>query len=125
MIDHGISVGVERINSWAYLRIKAWGNPNGADYKRVLPLLEDSLEGIAEHHAKALVDVRNLEQSSASALWEEFKFGIRHQGQFAKVAVLGDEDKMSWIFKAIDEFTSAEVEYFDSEAQTLAWLEVD
>ena len=48
IVRHGFSVGIERSSNHYYLYIKAIGKLTHEDYKVIVPMIENALEGISD-----------------------------------------------------------------------------
>ncbi|WP_323845474.1 STAS/SEC14 domain-containing protein [Microbulbifer magnicolonia] len=119
---HGISIGIERTGSDYFLYLKAIGRLTHEDYERLTPLLESALEGVREPRIKALIDARDFEGWELRAAWDDFKLGLKHGSEFARVAVLGDEKWQEIATHIAAWFVSGEVRYFEESDEALEWL---
>ena len=57
---HGITIGIERINSDFFLTLKLSGKLSHEDYEKITPMLDSALMEVKQPHIKALVDVTEL-----------------------------------------------------------------
>ena len=81
------------------------------DYRKFFP----EIERLMEEHGKTriflqLVDFRGW---SASALWEDVKFDVRHFDDIERLAVVGDHKWQKGMPSFAKPFTKAEVRDFD------------
>jgi len=88
---HGLSIGIERINSSFFLKLKATGKLTHEDYKIIDPLIDAALNGIKQPKIKALIDGTELEGWELQAAWDDFKLGLKHNNEFEKIAIYGNK----------------------------------
>jgi len=119
---HGLSIGIERINSDFFLTLKASGKLTHHDYETITPMIDSALAEVKQPKIKALIDGTELEGWELRAAWDDFKLGLKHGNQFEKIAIYG---KKSWQKMAAtigSWFISGEVKYFENEDSAIEWL---
>ena len=119
---HGITIGIERINSDFFLTLKLSGKLSHEDYEKITPMLDSALMEVKQPHIKALVDVTELKGWELRAAWDDFKLGLNHGTQFVKIAIYGNQNWLEMATKIGSWFVSGEAKYFVSEAAALVWL---
>ena len=119
---HGITIGIERINSDFFLTLKLSGKLSHEDYEKITPMLDSALMTVKQPHIKALVDVTELKGWELRAAWDDFKLGLNHGTQFVKIAIYGNQNWLAMATKIGSWFVSGEAKYFDNEAGALVWL---
>ena len=119
---HGITLGIERINSDFFLTLKLSGKLSHEDYEKITPMLDSALMTVKQPHIKALVDVTELKGWELRAAWDDFKLGLNHGTQFVKIAIYGNQNWLEMATKIGSWFVSGEAKYFDNEAGALVWL---
>ena len=119
---HGITIGIERINSDFFLTLKLSGKLSHEDYEKITPMLDSALMEVKQPHIKALVDVTELKGWELRAAWDDFKLGLNHGTQFVKIAIYGNQNWLEMATKIGSWFVSGEAKYFESEAGALVWL---
>lgn len=120
---HGISVGIERIADHFYLSLKANGKLTHDDYERIVPTIEASLNSVENPHIKAIVDIREFEGwDEIAAVWDELRFGLAHNSEFEKIAIIGKENWHKIATKVASWFTSGEIRYFEDLDEALNWI---
>ena len=119
---HGITIGIERINSDFFLTLKLSGKLSHEDYEKITPMLDSALMTVKQPHIKALVDVTELKGWELRAAWDDFKLGLNHGTQFVKIAIYGNQNWLEMATKIGSWFVSGEAKYFDNEAGALVWL---
>ena len=119
---HGITIGIERINSDFFLTLKLSGKLSHEDYEKITPMLDSALMTVKQPHIKALVDVTELKGWELRAAWDDFKLGLNHGTKFVKIAIYGNQNWLEMATKIGSWFVSGEAKYFDNEAGALVWL---
>ncbi|MCX2784128.1 STAS/SEC14 domain-containing protein [Microbulbifer thermotolerans] len=119
---HGISIGLERIDSEFFLYVKAIGRLTHEDYERITPLLDYALQGIKDPKVKALVDVEDFEGWELRAAWDDFKLALKHGNEFSRIAVVGEEKWQKVAARIASWFLSGDVQYFEEHDDALHWL---
>ncbi|WP_193161734.1 SpoIIAA family protein [Microbulbifer hainanensis] len=119
---HGISIGVERIDSEFFLYFKAIGRLTHDDYAQITPLIDFALQEVKAPQVKALMDIREFEGWELRAAWDDFKLGLKHGNEFIRVALLGDEKWQKTAARIANWFIAGEVRYFEDHDEALDWL---
>lgn len=119
---HGLSVGIERTDDTFFLSLSAQGKLTHADYEKITPMIDSALEGVKDPKVYALIDGSQLEGWEPRAAWDDFKLGLKHGGEFEKIAIYGQKHWQEVLAKVGSWFISGEVRYFEDEAEALAWL---
>lgn len=107
------------------LVVRASGKLTKEDYRHFVPEVERL---IGQHGSlRILFHLQDFHGWTIGALWQDFKFGVKHFRNLARLAVVGDkpwEHRMTIVCRP---FTMAKVRYFDkSEAdQAEAWLQAN
>jgi hypothetical protein len=120
---HGLSIGIERVGNEFFLSLKAIGKLTHEDYKTITPMIDSALEGVKDPKVKAFFDGTELEGWELRAAWDDFKLGLKHGGEFDKIAILGNKKWQEYTSKIGSWFVSGEVKYFEDESEALAWLQ--
>ena len=104
------------------LNVKLSGKLTAQDYGHFLP----EIDRLIRQHGKirVLVWMHDFHGWALSALWEDFKFSIRHFAHIERLAFVGDrkwEAAVAWMCKP---FTLAKVHYFDEARadEAIAWI---
>ena len=123
MMRHGLSIGIERIGNDFFLSLKAVGKLTHADYEIINPMIDSALAGIKSPRIKVLVDGSELEGWELRAAWDDFKLGLKHGGEFDKVAIFGNKKWQEYSAKIGSWFISGEVKYFEDLNEALSWIQ--
>jgi hypothetical protein len=54
---HGLSIGIERVNSEFFLTLKAVGTLQHSDYEVIVPMIDSALAGVKDAKAKVFLMV--------------------------------------------------------------------
>jgi hypothetical protein len=119
---HGLSIGIERVDSNIYLSLKAIGKLSHEDYQTITPMLDAALKGINNPKIKAIFDVTEMQGWELRAAWDDFKLGLNHGSEFEKIALYGNKHWPEVISPSGSWFISGEVEYFEDHSQAVSWL---
>ena len=120
---HGLSIGIERVADNIYLSLKAVGKLTHEDYETITPMIDSALDGVKEAKVKVLIDGTELEGWELRAAWDDFKLGLKHGGEFEKIAIYGNKNWQEITAKICSWFISGEVKYFENYDGALAWLD--
>ena len=122
---HGITIGIERVDSDFFLTLKLSGKLTHEDYEKITPMLDAALVEVKQPHIRALIDLTELEGWEVRAAWDDFKLGVKHGTQFVKIAIYGNKNWQEMAAKIGSWFVSGDAKYFDNEAAALDWLNED
>lgn len=122
ILKHGLSIGINRVESDFFLFLKAVGKLTHNDYEEITPMLDSALKSINNPKIKAFVDVTELEGWEVRAMWDDFKLGLKHGSEFSKIALLGNKKWEEYISKVGSWFISGEIKYFEDEKEAFEWL---
>ncbi|RLA24852.1 MAG: STAS/SEC14 domain-containing protein [Gammaproteobacteria bacterium] len=120
---HGLSIGIERVDSEFFLSLKATGKLTHADYQKINPMIDSALEGVKDPQIKAFIDGSELQGWELRAAWDDFKLGLKHGNEFSKIAIFGNKKWQEYTAKIGSWFISGEVKFFEDSDQALAWLQ--
>lgn len=119
---HGLSVGIERVDSNIYLLIKAIGKLTHEDYEIITPMLDSAVACVRQPKVNALVDGTELEGWEMRAAWDDFRLGLKHGNEFHKIAIFGNRRWQQIVARVGSWFTSGEIRYFDEFDEAIDWL---
>lgn len=120
---HGLSIGMERINSRFFLSLKAVGKLTHEDYKIITPIIDCALAGVVEPKVRVLIDGTEMEGWELRAAWDDFRLGLKHGSEFKKIAIYGNKNWQEIAAKIGSWFVSGEVQYFDDFSDALTWVQ--
>ena len=119
---HGITIGIERIDSESILILKATGKLTHQDYEEIVPVLEASIESLNNRQMKMLVDITEFSGWEARAAWDDFKLGLKIGFKIDKAAIYGDKNWQELAAKIGNWFISGEMKSFGNYLSAIKWL---
>lgn len=70
-----------------------------------------------------LLDLRDMVSYTVDVAWEEIRFSREHASEFGRVAVVTDDQWVTWSAWLTRLFTAAEIQVFDDYETATAWAE--
>lgn len=122
--EHGISLGIHRIENQFFLRLVVQGKLTHDDYTLMTPMLDQALAGIADPDIKMLVECRQFEGWELRAAWDDFRLGLKHGSKFGRIAIVGDKPWEKAVARIGSWFIEGEMQFFEDSRQALRWLEL-
>ncbi|MHB1374225.1 MAG: SpoIIAA family protein [Thauera sp.] len=110
-------------NTDSMVAVAVFGEFTLADYKE--------FEEVVNYHIQfggqvdLLLDLRQMVGFTLDVAWEEIKFSRQHASDFRRIAVLTEDQWLTWSAWVSQLFVNAEVRVFDDEDAARAWLEAD
>ena len=95
------------------------GKLHDEDYKSFVPAIDAVVA--SEGKVRLLLQFEDFHGWDLHAAWDDFKFGMKHYGDFERIAMVGDRDWESWMAMLCKPFTRASVRYFDASETEAAW----
>lgn len=120
---HGLSIGIERINSDLFLTLKAVGTLQHSDYEVIVPMIDSALAGVEDAKVKVFFDGTELDGWELRAAWDDLKLGLKHGREFKKVAILGNKRWLEMSAKIGSWFVAGDIKYFENETEAFDWLQ--
>ncbi|THF60611.1 SpoIIAA family protein [Pseudothauera rhizosphaerae] len=109
-IDHGPHL----------VAVSVFGEFTLADYKEFEELVNYKIK--FEGPVNLLFDLREMAGFTLDVAWEEIKFSRRHSHDFGRVAVLTDDQWLTWSAWLTQIFVEADILVFQDEDEARAWL---
>ena len=108
-------------NGAKILDIHVSGKLVKADYEHFVPEFERIL---GRHGKLRVLDMNGFHGWEAGAMWEDFKFDIKHFADIERLAMVGDKKWQHAAATFFKPFTDATIRYFDEANSTEArkWL---
>ena len=113
VIDHQASL----------VNVSVFGEFTLADYKEFEDVVNYHIQ--FEGQVDLLFDLRQMAGFTLDVAWEEIKFSRQHAGDFRRIAVLTQDQWLTWSAWVSQLFVTAEVKVFDDEDEARAWLAAD
>ena len=110
-------------NTEKMVAVTVYGEFTLADYK--------AYEDVVNYHIQfegpvdLLFDLRQMAGFTLDVAWEEIKFSREHAGDFRRIAVLTEDQWLTWSAWVSQLFVAADVRVFDDEDEARAWLAAD
>lgn len=121
---HGITIGMDRVDSHIFLALKVVGKLTHDDYKLITPMIDSAIAAVKTPQVDVLVDCTQLEGWELRAAWDDFKLGLKHGSEFRRIALHGNKKWQEVSAKIASWFASGEVKYFEERGEALAWLKI-
>ncbi|NOX27123.1 MAG: STAS/SEC14 domain-containing protein [Gammaproteobacteria bacterium] len=122
IIRHGLSIGIDRVETDFFLTLRIVGKLTHGDYEKITPLIDSALEGVKSPKVNVFVDALELEGWELRAAWDDLKLGLKHNKDFNKIAILGQKKWQKYLAKIASWFISGEVKYFEEVNAAFYWL---
>jgi len=120
---HGLTIGIERVNSDFFLSLKAIGKLTHDDYEIITPMIDSALGGVDQPKVRALIDGTEMEGWELRAAWDDFKLGLKHGSEFERIAIYGNKNWQEIAARIGSWFVCGDVRYFETCADAIAWLQ--
>jgi len=121
--QNGISIGIKRVNELFFIKMKLVGKLTHEDYETITPMIEKSLQSIDHPNIPLLVDATQFEGWSLEAVFDDLKIGLKHNGEFKKIAFVGNKSWQEYSIKLTNWFMSGKMEYFEDIGDAINWLD--
>lgn len=121
--EHGITIGISRIDNHFYLKMKAVGKLTHQDYEIITPMIDNAVLNVEAPEIKALFDGTEFEGWELRAAWDDLRLGLKHGKEFSKLAIVGNKPWEKYLSKIADWFVTGEVAYFEKYQEAVNWLE--
>jgi len=119
---HGISIGLNRVKDYFFIKMDILGSLTHEDYEIITPMLENALQSVEEPKISLLVDATKFEGWSLQAAWDDLKLGLKHNKDFEKIAFVGNKSWQEYSVKISNWFSLGSMEYFETIEEALVWL---
>ena len=125
-VRHGLSIGIERVESEFFMSFKAVGKLTHRDYETITPMINAALAGVQGAHVKVLMDATELEGWELRAAWDDLKLGLKHGAEFERIAMVSDSRWLEAAAKVGAWFVRGEFKVFTTSEggfdSALQWL---
>jgi hypothetical protein len=122
MNKHAIDISIEQNGNEFTVTMKIVGKLKHSDYLLLNPMMDNAIAGINEPNVKVLVDLLEFTGYEFQALWDDFKFGLKYNTVFTKIALIGNKSWEESAMKIGNWFMHAEMKYFESIEEAIHWL---
>ena len=107
------------VNEGSFFAVRATGKLTHKDYQAFLP----ELEKLITQHGKIslLIEFENFSGWDLAAFKDDFQFGLKHNHDFEKIALVGDKAWHEWMVVMTKPFMKGEIKYFSRTELQAAW----
>jgi len=103
--------------------LKASGKLTHDDYQWLTPALEARISEVGP--LSVLFDMESFEGWELRAAWDDFLLGLKHLGDFERIALVGDRKWEEIGARIADHLIKAEVRFFDVSERDAAWMWIE
>lgn len=107
------------VNDKDILAFKASGKLTDADYKQFLPVLETMIRKVGQ--VSLYVELQDFKGWQAKAAWDDLHFGLQHDNDFKRIAIIADKPLVHAAIGFINFFSHIEMRFFESSESEAAW----
>jgi len=101
------------------LAFKVSGKLTDADYKQFLPILEEMIRKAGR--ISLYIEMQDFEGWEAKAAWDDLRFGLQHDDDFKRIAIVADKPLMHAAIAIVNFFSHTEMRIFDIAESDTAW----
>lgn len=107
-------------NIFCYLEVE--GELTHEDYELFVPAFEESIKNLKEPRIKLFVNITKLQGWDLESVWDDLKFGLNHEKEFVKIAVLGKSSFFEYGVKLSNWLVASQMKYFEDFDEAKEWL---
>lgn len=101
------------------IALKASGKLTHADYQNLTPLIETQVAKSGP--LSALMDMEDFAGMELRAAWDDFVLGLKHMGDFKRIALVGDRKWEELATRIADHLVRSRIRFFDVAERDAAW----
>lgn len=101
------------------LAFKVTGKLTDADYKQFLPVLEAMI--CRTGRVSLYIEMKDFEGWEAKAAWDDLRFGLQHDDDFKRIAIVADRPLIHAATGFVNFFSHIEMRFFDSDDAGAGW----
>ncbi len=120
--EHGISLGISRVDNTFFMKMKLIGTLTHEDYRVMIPMIENAIKGVENPKIKVLVDATEFNGWELRAAWDDLRFGLKHSDDFDKIAFVGNKKWEEYGIKISNWFMGGEMKYFEDIEKAMEWI---
>ena len=120
--QHGLSIGIKRVENTFFIKMKLIGKLTHEDYKTIIPMIEHSLNSVDYPDISLLVDATLFDGWSLEAAFDDLKLGLKHNEDFKRIAFVGNKTWQEYGIKLTNWFMSGKMQYFEDMNEAIQWL---
>ncbi len=114
---------IETISTGRILEVRVTGKLTKESYHEFVPAVNAQIKQYGK--LRILFVMKDFHGWTAGAMWEDFKFDLKHWKDIERLAVVGDKKWEKGMASFCKPFTKAKIRYFDvvQLEEARAWLE--
>jgi len=120
--EHGISIAVKRSEKRVFIEVSMFGKLKHEDYQLFVPMIDKALKGAKGLEVDLLADMRGFKGWEFMAVWDDFKFGVKHRNAFDKVAIIGNKKWEEASVAMMSHLMKGKSKFFKEREKALSWL---
>ena len=101
------------------LAFKASGKLTDVDYKKFLPVLEEMIRSNGQ--ISLYVELQDFEGWEAAAAWDDLRFGLQHENDFKRIAIITDKVLFHTAIGFMNLFSNFDMKFFEQSETAAAW----
>jgi hypothetical protein len=103
------------------IRVDVFGEFTLADYREFERLATDTAQRVGK--VDLMLNLLQMRGFTLDLAWEEIRFARTHPDDFERIAVVTDDQWVTWSAWISQAFVNADVQVFGDEAAALQWTE--
>jgi hypothetical protein len=107
-----VSIEFSEQHDGRIITVRVSGKLVKEDYERFIPAVERLIA--AHGKVRLLFEMHDFHGWAAAALWEDFKFDVKHFDDIERLAMVGEKRWQQWMSSFCRPFTTARIRYFES-----------
>ncbi|MDH5631679.1 MAG: STAS/SEC14 domain-containing protein [Gammaproteobacteria bacterium] len=110
-------------NNTDYIQANVFGEMTLQDYQELEQAIDEELR--ISRRIKLLLDLTMMSGFTLDVAWEDIKFISNHAHDFQRIAIVTQNQWLSWAGWINGAFTDAEISIFADAEEALTWMESD
>ena len=99
--------------------VRVTGKLTDEDYQQFLPRLEKLIHDCGP--LSLMLELEDFQGWEPKAAWDDFRFGMEHEKDFVRIAIVGQKSWHKWMAAMGDAFTSTKIRFFYRNDIQQAW----
>lgn len=110
-------------NKTDYIHANVFGEMTLDDYKELEKAINEELA--ISRRIRLLLDMSMMAGFTLDVAWEDIKFVTSHAHDFQRIAVISQDQWLSWVSWINGAFTDADIDIFSDQQEAMEWMEAD
>jgi hypothetical protein len=120
--EHGIGIAIKRSKKRLFIEISMIGKLTHKDYQIFVPMIDKALKEAKGLETDLLVDMSAFKGWKFLAVWDDFKFGVKHRNAFNKIAIVGNKKWEETSAGMMSHLMKGKSKFFKERDKALSWL---